>query len=83
MALGSTDMRKSINGLSILIEQAELVDDVPEPGEERVVIPSHSRRKRGRKPLPDHLPRVDVIHDLSDDEKLCACGHLMSRIGQE
>ena len=56
---------------------------MPEPEEDTVVIPSHSRRKRGRKPLPEHLPRVDVIHDLNDDEKMCACGHVMSRIGQE
>jgi transposase len=54
-------------------------------GSIRVVIDiaSHSRKKRGRKPLPEHLPRVDVIHDLSDDEKMCACGHMKSRIGQE
>jgi len=58
-------------------------DAVIKVEEDTVVIPSHSRRKRGRKPLPEHLPRVDVIHDLGDDEKMCACGHMMSRIGQE
>lgn len=51
--------------------------------EEQVVIPAHSRKKRGRRPLPADLPRVDVIHDLSEAEKMCACGHLRSRIGQE
>jgi len=28
------------------------------------------------------LPRVEVIHDLNEDKKMCACGHLMSRFGR-
>jgi len=51
--------------------------------DEQVVIPAYTRKKCGRKPLPEDLPRVDVIHDLSEAEKMCACGHMMSRIGQE
>lgn len=41
------------------------------------------RPKRGRKPLPPHLPREDVIHDLPDSDKICACGCQLSKIGQE
>ena len=33
--------------------------------------------------MPEHLPRVDVIHDLSDEQKMCDCGHKMDRIGQQ
>lgn len=66
-----------------LFDKQATEDDTTESLEERVIIPSHSRKKRGRKPLPEHLPRVDVIHDLNDDEKMCGCGHMMSRIGQE
>ncbi len=51
--------------------------------DEPILVSSHKRKKRGRKPLPEHLPRVDVIHDIRDDEKMCACGHLMIRIGQD
>jgi len=58
-------------------------DKTADLAEETVVHPSHSRRKGGRKPLPEELPRVEVIHDLSEAEKMCACGHLMSRFGQE
>jgi len=50
---------------------------------EPITVASHSRRKRGRKPLPDSLPRVDVEHDLSEEEKICGCGEEMDRIGQE
>jgi len=62
--------------------------DMPEPDpddkeEETTPVASHSRRKKGRKPLPDNLPRVEVIHDIGDDEKVCHCGADLSRIGEE
>jgi transposase len=53
------------------------------PPAEPVVVPEHSRRKRGRKPLPAGLPRVDVIHDIDESEKTCACGCQLKRIGEE
>jgi transposase len=37
-------------------------------------VPSHKRKKPGRKPLPASLPRVERIHDLSEEEKICKCG---------
>ena len=63
--------------------------DLPEPearppvSEDTVEIPAHSRAKRGRKPLPEELPRVEVVHDIADEEKVCACGGELSRIGEE
>jgi len=49
-----------------------------------VVIGQHTRRHGGgRKPLPASLPREEVIHDLSEEEKVCGCGARMSRIGSE
>lgn len=62
--------------------------DIPEPSLqpdeiEKVSIAEHTRKKRGRKPLPDNLERVEVIHDLSDEEKQCKCGHEKERIGEE
>ena len=62
------------------------LENAPDPSpvsQETIVVPAHKRRKRGRKPLPEDLPRVEVIHDLSEDEKVCACGAKLSRIGQE
>lgn len=54
-------------------------DDVEEP----VVIPSHTRKRSGRKPLPADLPMVDVVHDISETEKTCQCGCQKTRIGEE
>jgi len=36
-----------------------------------------------RKPLPDNLPRIDVIHDLTEEEKQCACGNKKNLMGSE
>jgi len=51
--------------------------------DDTMVIGAHRRKRRGRKPLPEDLPRIDIIHDLDDDQKLCACGAELTRFGQE
>ena len=43
-----------------------------------------TRHNHGRQKLPDHLPRIDVDHDLSEAEKACpCCGTQRQRIGTE
>lgn len=54
-----------------------------EPGEKEVTVPSHSRQKCGRKKLPESLPRVEMVHDIPEEAKVCACGHELNRIGEE
>ena len=49
------------------IEESDLQADEP-----TVTVPAHTRKKGGRKPLPATLPRIDVIHDLPEEEKVCA-----------
>ena len=39
--------------------------------DEAVEIPAHTRKKRGRKPLPDLLPRVEVVHDIAAEHRHC------------
>lgn len=46
-------------------------------------VPAHTRAKPKRKPLPDDLPRVEIVHDIAEEEKVCACGAALSRIGDE
>jgi transposase len=50
---------------------------------EEIVVPEHTRRKKGRKELPAELPRIEVLHDLAEEEKICACGYRLSRIGED
>jgi len=54
-----------------------------ESSPEEITVSSHNRKKPGRKPLPESLPRVEVVHDLAESEKTCSCGCLKSCIGQE
>jgi len=43
-----------------------------------------NRDKHGRRPLPEHLERIEIEHDLGDAEKACpACGNERHRIGTE
>jgi transposase len=66
--------------------ESSKTNEHPEPNpsdDDRVVIPEHSRRKRGRKPLPEDLPRIEVVHDISEDDKQCECGTELSRIGED
>lgn len=47
-------------------------------------IPAHTRAKPGRRPLPDWIERVEVVHDLPDGEKRCAKHQVdLTRIGDD
>jgi transposase len=65
-----------------LFDEAEAIVE-EEASAETLVVEKHARRKPGRKPLPRELPRVEVLHDLAESEKICACGAPLSRIGEE
>jgi transposase len=67
-----------------MFDEAELETQAVAPTEdETVTVPEHTRRKRGRKKLPEALPRVKVIHELPDDERVCPHdGNPLSEIGE-
>jgi len=48
-----------------------------------IEVAAHQRRRGHRKPLPENLPRVEMLHDLSDAQKQCSCGAQKVRIGEE
>jgi hypothetical protein len=55
-----------------------------EPQEpETIDVPAHRRIKSGRKPLPDDRPRIEVIHDLPEEDKVCQYGARLSHIGHD
>lgn len=44
---------------------------------------SYTRGKPGRKKLSPSLPREHYYHDLATSERTCACGHELTRIGED
>lgn len=67
-----------------LFNESNEFETPPEPTSvEEITIPSHQRKKRGRKRLPESLRRIEVVHDIAEEEKRCGCGGEMSRIGEE
>lgn len=46
--------------------------------------PPRKNTPHGRAPLPEHLPRREVIHDLTELEKCCpCCGEMRTCIGEQ
>ncbi len=76
----------------LLIFGIAVADQIPvdyaavevECGEKLVTRRINSRHKHGRGRLPENLPRVEILHDLSDAEKKCpCCGNDRVCIGSE
>ena len=64
------------NEAEALVEQA---DDEPE--KESI---SYERNKPKRKPLPTDLPRETIVHDLTEEEKVCdCCEGKLHKIGED
>lgn len=62
---------------------AGLTDENEDVSRNNTTVRSHTRNKRGRKPLPSDLPRIVIEHDISDAEKTCHCGCELKRIGED
>lgn len=70
-----------------LFDEAELPPNETERAdeEETMTIPAHQRTKqssKGRKPLPEHLPRIRREYAIPDSEKICPCGCQLTCIGE-
>ena len=54
-----------------LFNEAELEAVAPLEEQATIEIPAHRRRAGGRRPLPPRLPRIEIVHDLAEEEKIC------------
>ena len=82
----SEKMERTIDQLELMLE--ELETDMPAVSAAAQTCaadveqtPSTERKKSGRKPLPEHLPRREVMH-----EPICtcpACGGEMRKVGED
>ena len=60
----------------------EIADDAD--GATDIPVTPRAKGKPGRKPLPAHLPRIEIIHDLPEAAKVCTeDGHALHCIGED
>ena len=64
-------------------ESANAEDSSEPEYEETVEVAAHTKKKPGRKPIDDSLPRVEIRHDIEDSDKRCGCGSELVCIGEE
>jgi len=65
------------------LDSAAVFEPNADSDDDETMVAAHQRKKRGRKPLPDSLPRIDVIHELPESERCCDHdGRLLSEIGE-
>ena len=68
--------------LRLFTEAEDEQDEIP-PDEQTKEI-TYTRKKRGgRKPLSDSIPRREILIDIPEDDKVCGCGCNLERIGEE
>ena len=58
-------------------------EHAPEEESETQKVSSYTKKKPGRKKINENLPREEVLIDISEEEKQCACGAELVRIGEE
>jgi transposase len=80
---GASSERIHRDQLGLFNEAEQLVDkDAQE--EALIKVPSHTRAKGGRRRLPAWMPREEILHDLPEEEKICAHdGEALVEIGRE
>lgn len=71
-----------------LFDEAEVdagsMGDVTTQSDDTITVVGHTRTpKRGRKPLPATLPRIDIVHVLDEGDRVCDHdGALLQEIGE-
>ena len=84
---GSSSEKRDINQLGLFNEAEAPESEDDEAQVETTTISevqAHKRVRGKRAPLPEFLPRVEEVHDLDDEQKVCPHdGHTLHRIGEE
>lgn len=71
-----------------LFDEAEILAQSSTDEQDLATIPSAAtpadKKPRGKRaPLPAELERIDIVHDVPEDERTCPCGTAMLEIGQD
>jgi transposase len=48
-----------------------------------VETPEVTKKSKARKPIDLNFSRIDVVHDLTDDQKICGCGCTLTAFGAD
>ena len=76
---GARSEKFNVDQLSLLFNEAETLadhktddqDKVDDSGGDKTTVGPYQRRKGGRRKLPNHYPRIEVIHTLEGED--CQC----------
>ena len=68
---GAASERVSDAQLGLFNEAEQESEDSGTDSDETRAVAGHRRRRARRKPLDPHWPRVELVHDLPDEEKVC------------
>lgn len=80
---GASSEQQSIDQLG-LFNEGEAIEEEGAESDKNIMVQPHQRRRGKRAPLPDILPRIEVIHDLNAADKVCSHdGHALHEIGRE
>ncbi len=66
-----------------LFDEAENESEEQEPVVQEIITYTRKKKRGGRKPFADSIPREEIIIDINEAEKHCACGHDLVKIGEE
>lgn len=67
-----------------IFNEAEVESENQAKEQSEQKIKGYTRKRGKRKPLPDNLPREEVIIELSEDERICPHdGSVLNEIGEE
>ncbi|HWV13872.1 MAG TPA: IS66 family transposase [Cellvibrio sp.] len=85
---GSSSEKQDVVQTELMFAEAEALadDDAPAQAEafvdDTIVVAEHKRKKRVS--IPQELPRVDIVHDVPDEQKICPHdGTALKQIGFE
>ena len=76
-------------GQGELFDEAEAALDIPDDAVDAESEPTLATgtkslaKRKSRKPLPAHLPRIRNVIELPEDERACPCGCQLSEIGED
>ena len=67
---------------AVPVVEVQLIENCP-PTETQTITYTRTKKGTGRKPLPQSLPFVEQVYDLTDEEKQCVCGCALTHIKDE